>query len=130
MIAPKPATADDIAEWLEVPRRTVIYMAIRGEIPGARKLGRRWFFPPVLQLARMMFPEDRDGCVGDVDSKPGKVEDPGTVGGAEGPATRAVGIRAERQAPSPQRSGPPDPARPSGQASGGRSAADALELLR
>lgn len=57
-------TPDQAAERLQVPTKTVILLCARGEIPGARKVGRRWRIP-AWGIARMF-----EGPVAHSEAKP------------------------------------------------------------
>lgn len=69
---PVPATSQDVATWLRKPVRTINDMAARGDIPGARKIGKFWYFPalPDLNLLLLPVPErmDDDGHLDDLEN--------------------------------------------------------------
>lgn len=48
--ASKPTTVDDVAAFLDCDRQTVMRMARNGKLTGV-KVGNRWYFPPMDQVA-------------------------------------------------------------------------------
>jgi len=38
-------TTEEVAKHLKLPPSTIVLLCARGEIPGARKVGRRWRIP-------------------------------------------------------------------------------------
>lgn len=60
---PTPINTAEAAKQLGVCERQVQYLAARGRIPGARKMGRDWFFhatpvvlPPLRRMGRPSTP--------------------------------------------------------------------------
>lgn len=48
--AKRPTTVDDVAAFLDCDRQTVMRMARNGKLT-AVKVGNRWYFPPMDQVA-------------------------------------------------------------------------------
>ena len=101
-------TPDEVAEILKVPRRTVICLCARGDLPGARKAGRCWRVPESAIARFFAAPEQDDQELEPLD-EPRRAPASTAVHDKPAPTTaaRAPGKAASR---AHRRPGIPDPA--------------------
>jgi hypothetical protein len=66
---------DDVAEVLKIPRKTAVALCRRGDIPGAKKVGREWRVP--VWGLRQMFEKPKEKSSDDLQAEQHEVVDQG-----------------------------------------------------
>ncbi|MBK7074610.1 MAG: helix-turn-helix domain-containing protein [Myxococcales bacterium] len=90
-------TPDEVAGLWKVPRKTVVELCRRGEIPGAKKIGRLWRIPG--WGVQQMFVDPREGADAGLREEQGQVARPPVVRGQDqglgrrGNEARGPGVR-------------------------------------
>src|SRR5262245_47338437 len=82
MIADDVLTPEEASALLKVPRRTLVELCRRGEVPGARKVGRRWRIPRA-GLGRMFVEVERADLQTRVESLEDRDLSPGDPAGLD-----------------------------------------------